>query len=80
MSAARFKDHFSGHAEYYARHRSGYPAALFEWLAAQCGTRELAWDAGTGNGQAARGLAPYFERVYATDASEALNGNGRGRG
>src|SRR5207244_3658866 len=29
----------------------------------------LAWDAGTGNGQAARQLARHFERVHATDAS-----------
>ena len=31
--------------------------------------RSLAWDCGTGNGQAAIGLANYFDRVYATDAS-----------
>lgn len=29
----------------------------------------MAWDAGTGNGQAARLLARYFQRVHATDAS-----------
>jgi SAM-dependent methyltransferase len=29
----------------------------------------LAWDAGTGNGQAARLLADHFRRVHATDAS-----------
>jgi ubiquinone/menaquinone biosynthesis C-methylase UbiE len=29
----------------------------------------LAWDAGTGNGQAAVGLAEHFARVFATDAS-----------
>jgi ubiquinone/menaquinone biosynthesis C-methylase UbiE len=31
--------------------------------------RLLAWDCATGNGQAARDLARYFERVIATDAS-----------
>lgn len=31
----------------------------------------LAWDCGTGNGQAARDLARYFDRVIATDASTA---------
>jgi SAM-dependent methyltransferase len=31
----------------------------------------MAWDAGTGSGQAAVGLADHFERVIATDASEA---------
>jgi SAM-dependent methyltransferase len=33
--------------------------------------RRLAWDCGTGNGQAARDLARYFDRVIATDASDA---------
>jgi SAM-dependent methyltransferase len=31
----------------------------------------LAWDVGTGNGQAAIGLAEYFEKVVATDINEA---------
>lgn len=33
--------------------------------------RRLAWDCGTGNGQAAQGLARRFEKVIATDASES---------
>src|SRR5204862_688528 len=33
-------------------------------------SRQLAWDCGTGNGQAAVGLASVFDRVIATDASE----------
>lgn len=64
-----FKDHFSGHAADYAQARPRYPQALFAWLAAQCPRRELAWDAGCGNGQAAVALAPLFERVVATDPS-----------
>ncbi len=64
-----FKDHFSGHAGDYARFRPGYPDELFDWLAAVAPGRKLAWDAGTGNGQAARGLASRFARVHATDAS-----------
>ncbi len=64
-----FKDHFSGHAEAYARARPGYPDALFSWLAAQAPGAKLAWDVGAGNGQVARGLAGHFERVRATDAS-----------
>lgn len=64
-----FKDHFSSHAALYARHRPGYPAALFRWLAEAAGNRDLAWDCGTGNGQAARALARHFRRVIATDAS-----------
>ncbi len=48
-----------------------YPAALFEYLAAQTKERKLAWDAGTGSGQAALGLAAHFDRVIATDPSES---------
>ena len=64
-----FKDHFSGHAGTYAAARPRYPAALFDWLAAQCERRELAWDAGCGNGQATVALAAHFERVVGTDPS-----------
>lgn len=65
----RFHDHFSGHAAGYAQGRPTYPEALFDWLAAQCARRALAWDAGCGNGQAALALARRFERVIATDPS-----------
>lgn len=64
-----FKDHFSGHAGAYAAFRPTYPEALFDWLAARAPGRELAWDAATGNGQAAGALARRFARVTATDAS-----------
>ncbi len=65
---AVFRDHFSGHAADYARWRPGYPDELFAWLGTLTRSR-LAWDCATGNGQAAVGLAPRFERVVATDAS-----------
>jgi len=64
-----FKDHFSGHAASYAAHRPGYPSRLFEILADLPQERRLAWDSGTGNGQAAVALADHFERVVATDPS-----------
>jgi SAM-dependent methyltransferase len=64
-----FKDHFSGHADLYARYRPGYPDELFDALAALAPSRRLAWDAATGNGQAALGLAGRFEAVIANDAS-----------
>jgi SAM-dependent methyltransferase len=70
MSAPGFSDHFSGHAALYARVRPRYPASLFTWLAGKAPHRALAWDAGTGNGQAAVALATHFDRVVATDASE----------
>jgi SAM-dependent methyltransferase len=65
-----FKDHFSSRAAGYAKFRPTYPDSLFDWLTGLAPGRALAWDAGTGNGQAARALAGRFERVLATDASE----------
>ena len=62
-------DHFSAYAADYARFRPSYPPELFDWLAGQCAAHQLAWDCGTGNGQAARALAPHFERIIATDLS-----------
>jgi SAM-dependent methyltransferase len=66
-----FKDHFSGHAKDYASYRPGYPAELFDFVAALPRRRGLAWDCGTGSGQSALGLARCFERVIGTDASAA---------
>ena len=65
----RFKDHFSGHASDYALYRPSYPDALYQWLRNVTDTGSTAWDCATGNGQAANGLARYFDRVIATDAS-----------
>ncbi|GMV03761.1 MAG: hypothetical protein AMXMBFR53_00430 [Gemmatimonadota bacterium] len=64
-----FHDHFSGHAELYRRHRPSYPGELYTWLAGISAEHGLAWDAATGNGQAAAGLAEHFRQVLATDAS-----------
>lgn len=66
-----FKDHFSTESPDYAAHRPGYPAMLFDALAALTREHELAWDCATGSGQAARGLAAHYPRVVATDASAA---------
>jgi len=65
-----FKDHFSKQAAGYARFRPRYPQRLFDYLGSIAPSRQLAWDCGTGNGQAAVGLASVFGRVIATDASE----------
>ncbi len=64
-----FRDHFSGHAADYAAARPTYPDDLFAWLKGLPDRHDLAWDAATGNGQAAISLARYFTRVRATDAS-----------
>lgn len=64
-----FEDNFSRQAREYALHRPRYPRELFGYLASIAPRRRLAWDCGTGNGQAALGLAEHFDRVVATDAS-----------
>jgi SAM-dependent methyltransferase len=66
-----YLDLFSQQAGTYASIRPRYPRELFEFIASLAPRRELAWDCATGNGQAAQDLATYFERVIATDASEA---------
>src|SRR5438876_2545940 len=65
-----FKDHFSKQAADYAKFRPRYPHELFEYLGSVAPSRQLAWDCGTGNGQASFGLATAFDRVIATDGSE----------
>ncbi len=66
-----YEDHFSQQSALYRRHRPHYPAELFAYLTSLVPAHELAWDVGTGNGQAAVGLTKYFEHVVATDASAA---------
>jgi len=66
-----FRDFFSSNSKEYAKHRPGYPNAMFDHLTSLAPSRELAWDCGTGNGQAALELAERFEHVIATDASIA---------
>jgi SAM-dependent methyltransferase len=68
-SAGSSTPDFTPLAPTYARARPRYPDELYVWLAAQVDRRELAWDAATGNGQAAVGLARQFDRVVATDIS-----------
>lgn len=65
-----FKDNFSKQSGVYHKYRPSYPKELFEYLSNLSKANKLAWDCGTGNGQAALGLADHFEKVYATDPSE----------
>lgn len=67
--AMGFKDHFSSVAASYSSYRPRYPVILFEYLASLAPSRETAWDCATGSGQAALGLAEFFDCVIATDAS-----------
>ena len=65
----KFKDHFSDRAALYAAYRPRYPESLFEFVAGLTRQHRVALDYGTGNGQAAVGLVPHFDRVIATDPS-----------
>src|SRR6266540_4796906 len=65
----RFKDHFSCHSKDYARYLPTYPSSLFSAVSSLAKRHEHCLDAGTGNGQAAVGLATHFAEVVATDAS-----------
>lgn len=64
-----FIDKFSDRPDRYKRARPTYPPELMATLAALAPSRRLAWDSGTGNGQAALGLATHFDAVFATDPS-----------
>lgn len=64
------KDLFSTQASEYAKFRPAYPPALIHEIVSLCSDHQVAWDAGTGNGQFAVLLAGYFEKVIASDISE----------
>lgn len=70
MSTAAFKDHFSKQSDIYAKYRPQYPVDLYSFLSSLTKEHQLAWDCGTGNGQAAVGLAEFYNEVIATDPSE----------
>jgi len=64
------KDHFSKQSNAYKKYRPTYPEALYQELLKWTGQRDSCWDCGTGNGQVALALSPYFQSVYATDISQ----------
>ncbi|MEO1031846.1 MAG: class I SAM-dependent methyltransferase [Bacteroidota bacterium] len=65
------KDNFSSQSSNYAKYRPTYPSDLYAYLNTIVTHRQNAWDCGTGNGQVATVLAKSFERVFATDMSQA---------
>ena len=69
MNQPMYKDYFSGVAESYQKYRPCYPVSLFDHLLTLIDARDIAWDCGTGSGQAAIRLAQFFNKVIATDAS-----------
>lgn len=53
----------------YASCRPNYPPELFNFIYSKTTGRRLAWDVGTGSGQAAVSLSSAFDAVVATDSS-----------
>jgi SAM-dependent methyltransferase len=65
------KDYFSDGSDNYALYRPSYPDAFFAFVRSLLPNTAKAWDCGTGNGQVAAKLAPFFDAVYATDISQS---------
>ena len=68
---------FGDNADDYRAFRPDYPDALFAWLAAVAKEKRLAWDCGSGSGQAAVGLSRHFTRVLATDKDIRVSSRAR---
>ncbi|XP_038988855.1 putative methyltransferase DDB_G0268948 [Phoenix dactylifera] len=60
---------FRKQAKNYAEARPGYPAELFQFIASKTPNHDLAWDVGTGSGQAAVSLAKIYKSVVGSDTS-----------
>ncbi len=69
------KDLFSKQTDFYARFRPQYPETLYRFVFEFVRNFNCAWDCATGNGQVALRLAQDFQKVLATDISEAQLGN-----
>lgn len=63
--------HFGEKSAEYRQFRPQYPDELYHYLNSKVNQHDLAWDCGTGNGQAAFKLADYFTQVVATDLNQA---------
>lgn len=64
------KDYFSTQSKAYATFRPTYPKELYGFILQHVRNKGNAWDCATGNGQVARYLARYFDKVHATDISQ----------
>ncbi|XP_062095843.1 uncharacterized protein LOC133801611 [Humulus lupulus] len=62
---------YDNQADMYVEARPTYPIEWYSKLAALTPHHNLAWDVGTGNGQAATGVAEHYKQVIATDVSMA---------
>ncbi|KAK9116439.1 hypothetical protein Sjap_015386 [Stephania japonica] len=61
---------FNKQAKLYWQTRPSYPPQLFDFIASKTPNHDLAWDVGTGSGQAAIALSKIYKNVVATDTSE----------
>ena len=73
MTDARDNRIFGHDAGAYRARRPSYPDALFDWLAQIAPARELAWDCGTGTGQAAQKLAQSYPELHYETAGGEVN-------
>ncbi|XP_021824703.1 putative methyltransferase DDB_G0268948 [Prunus avium] len=62
---------FDKQADVYLDARPTYPKEWYSKLAVLTPHHTLAWDVGTGNGQAALSVAEHYEQVIGTDVSES---------
>lgn len=69
------KDNFSRQSSFYAKFRPVYPKSLYDFVFKHLKVQCRAWDCGTGNGQVAKVLSKYFEKVVASDISPQQLGN-----
>lgn len=65
-----YMNHFAEKSGEYRQFRPDYPTELYQYLNNTVNNHELAWDCGTGNGQAAVRLAEYFMQVIGTDINQ----------
>jgi hypothetical protein len=60
---------FIKQAENYAEGRPSYPPELFEFIASKTSCQDLAWDVGTGSGQAAQSVSFFFPFLFLKSCS-----------
>lgn len=64
-------DNFSERAKTYSKFRPVYPENLYNFIYSHIETFDSVWDCGTGNGQVAVELSKKFNKIFATDISDA---------
>ena len=64
------KDKFSLQSALYVKYRPSYPPEMIDYIVSLVKEKDMAWDCGTGNGQTAKALSSYFNKVFATDISQ----------